>query len=177
MFFVIFSQSLLRKLYPITPHRGAPHLRAHAPLQWSKWNCFETKFINSRKYNVSVPVKDAKRSIVRIFDLRYIWRCRKTVFTVVKWIHHGGCWKKKLMSYCFNFKLRVVWKLTENGIENHQIIYCPLRMPHLRAQGDSLKGACAAKCSNFDFEKFENSIIPLKGACAPMRDNRVNRFL
>ena len=47
----------------------------------------------------------------------------------------------------------------------------------LRARDDSLKGACAAKCSNFDFEKFENSIIPLKGACAPMRGNRVIRNL
>ena len=44
---------------------------------------------------------------------------------------------------------------------------------HLRAHGDSLKGACAAKSSKFDFEKFENSIIPLKGACALMRGNRV----
>ena len=49
-------------------------------------------------------------------------------------------------------------------------------LTHLRAQGDSLKGACAAKCSKFDFEKFENSIIPLKGACAPMRGNRVWYF-
>ena len=45
--------------------------------------------------------------------------------------------------------------------------------PHLRGQGDSLKGACAAKCSKFDFGKFENPINPLKGACAPMRSNRV----
>ena len=44
--------------------------------------------------------------------------------------------------------------------------------PHLRAQCDSLKGACAAN-TKVDFEKFENSIISLKGACAPMRDNRV----
>ena len=50
-------------------------------------------------------------------------------------------------------------------------------MTHLRAQGDSFKGACAAKCSNFDFEKFENSIIPLKGACAPMRGNMVYLIL
>ena len=44
---------------------------------------------------------------------------------------------------------------------------------HLRAQGDLLKGAYAAKYLKFDFEKFENSIIPLKGACAPMLGNRV----
>ena len=43
-------------------------------------------------------------------------------------------------------------------------------------QGYSIRGACAAKCSKFDFEKFENSIMPLKGACAPMRDNRVAIF-
>ena len=43
-------------------------------------------------------------------------------------------------------------------------------------QGDSLKGACTANCSKFDFEKFENSLIPLKGACAPMRGNRVRKF-
>ena len=49
-------------------------------------------------------------------------------------------------------------------------------MPHLREQGDSLKGACTAKCSNFDFEKFENSIIPLEGACTPMRGNKVRQF-
>ena len=48
-----------------------------------------------------------------------------------------------------------------------------LRFPHLKAQDNSRKGACAAKCSKLDFEKFENSIIPLKGACAPMRGNRV----
>ena len=40
------------------------------------------------------------------------------------------------------------------------------KCPHLRAQDASLKGACAAKCSKFDLEKFENSIIPLEGACA-----------
>ena len=49
-------------------------------------------------------------------------------------------------------------------------------LTHLRAQGDSLKGACAAKSSKFDFEKFENAIIPLKGACAPMRGNRVSKI-
>ena len=48
------------------------------------------------------------------------------------------------------------------------------RCPHLRAQGDSLKGACAAKCLKFDLEKFENSTISLKGACPPMRGNRVS---
>ena len=43
----------------------------------------------------------------------------------------------------------------------------------LRAQDDSLKGAWATKCSKFDLEKFENSIILLKGACAPMQGNMV----
>ena len=47
------------------------------------------------------------------------------------------------------------------------------KCPHLRVQGDSLKGACAAKCSKFDFEKVENLIISLKGACASMQGNRV----
>ena len=46
-------------------------------------------------------------------------------------------------------------------------------LTHLKAQGNSLKGACAAKCSKFDFEKFENSVIPLEGACAHIRGNRV----
>ena len=50
-------------------------------------------------------------------------------------------------------------------------------MTHLRAQGDLLKGKCATKCSKFDFEKFENSIFPLKGACAPMRVNRVSHAI
>ena len=48
--------------------------------------------------------------------------------------------------------------------------------PRKEPQGDSLKGACAAKYSKFDLEKFENSIIPLKGACAPMQGNRVVVF-
>ena len=46
----------------------------------------------------------------------------------------------------------------------------------LRARDDLLKSACAAKCSKFDLEKFENSIIPLKSACAPVRGNRVYNF-
>ena len=50
-------------------------------------------------------------------------------------------------------------------------------LTYLRAQGDSHNGACAAKCSKFDFEKFENLTIPLKGACAPMRGYRVERKL
>ena len=45
--------------------------------------------------------------------------------------------------------------------------------PHLRPQGDSLKGTCPAKCSKFDIEKFENSIIALKDACTPMQGIRV----
>ena len=48
---------------------------------------------------------------------------------------------------------------------------------HSRAHCDSLEGSCAAKSSEFDFEKFENSIIPIEGACAPMLGNRVCIFL
>ena len=99
-----------------------------------------------------------------IFEYMY------SVVTVVKWIHRGGCWKNKMMTFSPDFKLEVLQKFTKTAKEFNAHWKCS----HLRAQGDSLKGACAAKCSKFNFEKFENSIIPLKGACAPMRGNRVN---
>ena len=44
-------------------------------------------------------------------------------------------------------------------------------MTHLRAQDDLVRGACGA--TKIYIEKLKNSINPLKGACAPMRDNRV----
>ena len=65
-----------------------------------------------------------------------------------------------MMSYSLDFKLRVLRKLAENEIENRRRIYCPLRMSSLKSAG-RFKGACAVKCSKFDFEKFENSMISI----------------
>ena len=148
-----------------------------------------------------MPAKEPKRSIVQIFFwsvqrpitnvIGYcfiigLWseiysKISQSVFAVVKGILHGGFLKKKMMSCSFDFKLIVLRKLTENEIECIQQLNLKTakefnylwKCPHLRAHGDSLKGACAAKCLKFDFEKFENLIIPLKRACAPMRGNRV----
>ena len=53
---------------------------------------------------------------------------------------------KKQMIYALDFKLRAIRKLAKNEIENPKEFNVHLKGPHLRPQGDSLKGACAAKC-------------------------------
>ena len=64
---------------------------------------------------------------------------------------------KKQMSYSIDFKQRAIRKLTEIEIDPPQEFNVLRKGPHLGLQGDSLKGACATKCSKFDFEKFNNS--------------------
>ena len=57
----------------------------------------------------------------------------------------------KLTSYSLNSKLRALRKLTKMKLKTAK----ESNIHHLRAQGDSLKGACAADCSKFDFQKIE----------------------
>ena len=159
------------------PDNGA--LRPYTD-QISNWNYFETKLINSRKCNVSVT---ARRQRFNRTNFRLIWDTFKVHHNKRKssWrlLNQRNWWVTLLILTWEHFGSlqKWYWKPPTNLMSIENALNQGCRAIHLRAKGLSLKGACATKCSKFDFEKFENSIISLKDACAPMRGNRVHLMI